>query len=417
LTRRRIVITGLGTINPSGRSVPEFWENCAAGYSAVRLVRNVDLGTYPIRIGGEVDLPPLPEEFPRKILRKTARFNILAFIAAHEAFVDSGLTAEEIAARSGRYGVVVGTGDGGVDFHHKSIAKVIRGELESVSAYYIVGHIPSTPSAFIASQFHFSGPNYSVNSACATSNHALGTAMMLIRCGLADVVLAGGTEAVVDQPGFAGFGNIGALSRRNDDPATASRPFDAGRDGFVLAEGAGVVCLEELEHARERGARIYAELKGFGFSCDAYDLVAPHPEGRGAVAAIDLAIADAGLNKDEIDLINAHGTSTPVGDLVECKALNRVFGADRLKRIPVHSTKSMTGHLIGASGAVQLIADIPALLRNVIHPSINVFEQDPQINFTVVKGGAWERPTRNVLSNNFAFGGQNAVVVISRFDG
>lgn len=413
---RRVVLTGLGTINPIAGDVPEFWKNLIAGKSGVRLARRTDLSDFSIKIAGEVDLPENITDFmPKKFVRRFGRFIVLAQIAATQALLDSGLDADQIGKDPGRFGVIMGTGDADAQNHFDMCRRIDRHGLDSVSPFYVVGIIPSTPSSYFAMHHNFQGPNYSINSACATSSHSIGTAAGLIKLGQADVMISGGTEAILNQAGFGGFGIIAALSCRNDSPKTASRPFDRDRDGFVLSEGAGALCLEELEHARKRGARIYAELTGYGFSCDAHDLVAPHPQGIGAAAAISNALAEAGLDKDRIDLINAHGTSTVLGDVAEARALHRVFG-DRAARIPVHSTKSMLGHTIGAAGSTEAIAAVQAIQQGVAHPSINLFEQDPEIDLNVIANQPREMRVDHVLSNSFGFGGQNAALVISRFE-
>ncbi len=412
----RVVITGLGTVNPLGHTVEEFWRNLAAGRSGVRLARNTDLSRFAVKIGGEVDLPDLEPYFPgknRKMPRRLDRFIIFSQIAATQAFKDSGL---DVSRAPHRFGAVIGTGDAGVGVQFANVSTVLHKGMESVSPFYVVGTIPNTAAGYMANEFGFHGPNFTVNSACASSNHALGIAAMMIKLGLADAMLAGGSEAVVNVMGFAGFGVIRALSERNDSPETASRPFDKDRDGFVLGEGAGILCLEELEHARRRGARIYGELSGWGFTCDAHDLVAPHPEGRGAVEAMRTALESAQIEPGDIDLINAHGTSTPLGDLSESRAIGKVFGA-RTPGIPVHSTKSMIGHLVGAGGGVEAIAGLLAVVKGVIHPTINQFEQDPEIRLHVVRNQAREAEVGHFLSNSFGFGGQNASVVISKFKG
>lgn len=410
----RVVITGMGTINPIGNNVHEFWDNLIAGKSGVRLAQHTELSDYHIKIGGEVDLPDLKDYFPKRYLtKKLDRFIVLAHIAAVQAFHDSGLDPEKAPHR---YGALIGTGDAGVSCQFKNISNVISDGMEAVSPFYVVGVIPNTPSGYFAKEYNFQGPNFSVNSACASSNHAIGLSAMMIKMGMADAIITGGSEAVVNVMGFAGFGVIGALSERNDSPETASRPYDKDRDGFVLGEGAGILCVEELEHAKKRGAHIYAELKGFGFSCDAHDLVAPHPEGRGAKAAMEGALNDAGYNKEDIDLINAHGTSTPLGDLAESKTIQSVFNA-HTNDIPVHSTKSMIGHLVGAGGGTEAIASILALEKGVIHPTINQFQQDPEINLNIVKNKPIEKKVNNILSNSFGFGGQNATIIISKYDG
>lgn len=408
---RRVVITGLGTINPLGATVKEYWENLAAGRSGVRQVQSVDVANYKTRIAAEIDLPDLSAYFPKKkSLERFDRYMIFAHVAATQAILDSGI---DIGAAPHRYGTIIGTGDAGIGSHHKGISTLISKGPNLISPFFLVNCVPNMASGFVSIQNHLEGPSFSVSSACATSNHALGLAAMLIKFGMADAMFAGGSEAVVQLPAFASFGIVNALSTRNDSPETASRPFDKERDGFVLAEGAGVLCLEEFEHAARRGAHIYGELSGFAFSGDAHDMVAPHPEGKGAAAAMEGALRNAGLNVSDIDLVNAHGTSTVLGDLIEAKAINHVFG-DLTKKIPVHATKSMTGHLIGAAGAIEAIASLMAIKRGIIHPTINQFEQDPEINLQVVRNEAREADVKHVLSNGFGFGGQNASVVLSR---
>jgi 3-oxoacyl-[acyl-carrier-protein] synthase II len=406
----------MGTVNPLGTSVKAFWSALLEGRSGVRTATRTDLTAHHVRIAGEVDLPDVSPHMSPKLSRRLGRFITLGQVAASQAWNDSGLETAHVERAPHRFGVIVGTGDAGNDVHYRMIRRIERtGSLGSVSPFYAVGVIPNMPPALFALEKGLRGPNFSVNSACASSNHALAVAALTIRSGLADVVFAGGTEGVVDVPGFAGFSIIGALSERNDDPATASRPFDRERDGFVLAEGAGILCLEELEHARRRGARIHAELSGVGFSCDAHDLVSPHPEGCGAEQSMRAALEDARLRPDQIGLVNAHGTSTPLGDVAEARAVERLFG-NGTGGVPVHSTKSMTGHLIGAAGAVEAIAGVLALREGVSHPSINVFEQDPEIRIEVIGDQPREGAVDHVLSNGFGFGGQNGTVILSRFD-
>jgi 3-oxoacyl-[acyl-carrier-protein] synthase II len=410
----RVVITGMGTINPLANTVNEFWDNLIEGKSGIRLVKHTDLSDFSVQIGGEVDYPDLSEYFPQKMLRRLDRFIIFGHVAATRAFKDAGFEPIDIEKAPHLYGAIIGTGDAGSGLHYRMFQQIQEVGMDHASPFYVIGVIPNMPPAYFSKENNFQGPNFSVNSACATSNHAIGTAASMIKMGLAEVMLAGGTEAVLNVAGFSGFGVIRALSTRNDSPETASRPFDKDRDGFVLGEGSGIICLEELEHAKNRGARIYAELKGFGFSCDAHDLVAPQPEGRGAVIAMNSALESASLNKESIDLINAHGTSTMLGDIAESKAINKVFG-DYTSSIIVHSTKSMIGHLIGAAGGVEAIASILAIEKGVIHPSVNIFKQDLQINLNIAADGPIEKKVRHVLSNSFGFGGQNASIVLSEF--
>ena len=409
----RVVVTGLGTINPIGNSVREFWDNLKAGKSGVRLISTVDVQNYHVRIAGEIDIPDVtPFGLTPKSVRRYDRYIILSHIAATQALKDSGLDPQ---AAPHRYGVIIGSGDGGSTAHDIQGEKIHRSGLRAASPLYLVNTIPNTATGYVAIMYNLQGVNFAVSSACATGNHALGIAAQLIRMGMADAILAGGTEACINRLGMACFGNIMALSERNDSPETASRPFDIGRDGFVLSEGSGVLCLEELEHAKKRGARIYAELTGTGFSCDAYDLVTPHPEARGATMAMQSALAEAEIPASKIDLLNAHATSTTIGDLSECRGIHNVFG-DHATKMMVHATKSMTGHCIAAASAVEAIAAIMAFAEGVVHPTTNQFERDPQIDLNVVTEPTEVR-VNHILSNSFGFAGQNAAIILSRFAG
>ena len=406
-----MVVTGLGTINPIGNTVPEFWENLASGRPGVRTITLLDVGDFPVRIAGEIDLPDLePWGLSRKLVRRYDRYMVLSAAAAAQALEDSGLDVERAPHR---YGAIIGTGDGGVTSHDVNTEKIHKSGMRAAAPLYLINAVPNMGSGFVAKLHNLQGPNFALSSACATGNHALGLAARLIQAGMADAILAGGAEAPINHLGLAAFGNIMALSERNDSPQTASRPFDRGRDGFVLSEGAAVLCLEELEHAASRGAQIYAELTGIGFSCDAYDMVAPHPEARGSVAAIADALRDAGIGPQEVDLVNAHATSTQIGDLAECVAMHRVFG-DLASTVPVQATKSMIGHTIAGAAAIEAVAALLAIHRGVVHPTINLFEQDPQIDLNVITETR-EQPVRHVLSNSFGFAGQNAVLVLSSF--
>jgi 3-oxoacyl-[acyl-carrier-protein] synthase II len=413
---RRIVITGIGTINPLGNTVFEYWDNLVKGKSGGRTLRNHDLSDYSIRIGAEVDLPDNMRDYfsSKKMIKRLDRYIQLGTIAGRQAVTDSGLEVEDAPDR---YGVIMGNGGGGLDTHYDNIGRIYNRGISTVSPFYIVSSITNTGSAFLSQECNLQGPSFGLSSACATSNHAIGVAAALIQLGMADAMFAGGTEAVANRPSIAAFGNIMALSARNDSPETASRPFDRGRDGFLMGEGAGMLCLEELEHAKKRGAKIYAELTGFGFTSDAHDLVAPHPDGRGASRAIRIAMEMAGVAPDEIDLINCHGTSTPTGDKAECVAINAAFGKERAESIPAHSTKSMIGHLIGAAGAVEAIAVLLAFERGTIHRTINQFERDPEINLNIVTETVSDAKVQHALSNGFGFGGHNASIILSRFSG
>ena len=409
----RVVITGMGTINPIGSSVAEFWENLVKGKSGVRRITSFPINGFSVQIAGEIDLPDVSPYFRnRKMARRLDRFVVLSQIAGDQAIRDSGLDVEK---SPDRYGVIIGTGEGGAGTRYFNTKKIVEEGMQATSPFFVLC-IPSTASGFFAMEWNLQGPCFSVNSACATGNHAFGVAASLIRMGMADAIFTGGSEAVINPTGLAAFGNIMALSERNDSPETASRPFDKGRDGFVLSEGAGVLCLEELEHAKRRGATIYAELTGYGFTSDAHDLVAPHPKSRGSARAIQNALESAHLNTDQVDLINCHAASTALGDLAESNAISAVF-KERAAKIPVHSTKSMTGHPLGAASAVEAIAVILAIQRGVIHPTINQFEQDPRISLNVVRNHPREGRVDHVISNGFGFGGQNAAVTLSRFTG
>lgn len=410
----RVVVTGLGTVNPLGNKVRDFWESLKSGKSGVRTIRNVDIDNYGIKIAGEVD-PPDPVEYfkEKKMAKRLDRYVVYGYIAGTQALRDSGL---EVAKAPERYGSLIGSGDGGVDSNLANVERIVTTGMQSTSPFYIINSIPSTGSGFFAQAWDLQGPCFSISSACATSNHAFGVAAMMIKMGLADAIFAGGAEAPVNKSGLCAFGNIFALSERNDSPETASRPFDVDRDGFVLGEGAGVLCLESLEHAKARGAKIYCELTGFGFSCDAHDLVAPHPDARGGAQAIRMALNNASVNPQDIDLINCHATSTPLGDKTEYLAVEQVLG-DYAREVPVHSTKSMTGHLLGAAGGVEAIAAVLAFEEGVAHETINQFNQDPEIKFSVIKDGPMELSPKHILANGFGFGGQNAAILFSKFEG
>ncbi|MBT3271847.1 MAG: beta-ketoacyl-[acyl-carrier-protein] synthase family protein, partial [Spirochaetales bacterium] len=408
----RVVVTGLGTVNPLGNTVKDYWDNLKAGKNGIRTIKNVEIDDYGIRIAGEVDPPDVSEYFKeKKMSRRLDRYVVYGYIAGTQALRDSGL---DVSKAPERYGSLIGTGDGGVDSNLENVSRIVKTGMHSTSPFYIINSIPSTGSGFFAQSWDLRGPSFSVNSACATSNHSIGVASMMIKMGMADAIFAGGAEAPVNKSGLCAFGNIFALSDRNDSPETASRPFDVDRNGFVLGEGAGVLCLEELEHAKKRGAHIYCEVTGFGFSCDAHDLVAPHPEARGGVQAITAALDGAGVAPNDIDFINCHATSTPLGDIAEYRATRLVFGED-IEKVPVQSTKSMTGHLLGAAGGIEAIAMIMAFEEGVIHETTNQFNQDPEIKFNVIKGRPLEKRATHALSNGFGFGGQNAAVVLSGF--
>ncbi len=333
----RVVVTGLGTINPIGNTVKKYWENLLIGKSGVRRARNIDLSDFAVKIAGEIDLPEdLTPYFKKKRMTKRLdRYIVLAHIAGVQALNDSGL---DIDKDPQRYGVIIGTSIGGLETKYINFLRMNELGIEHISPFYVVATITSMASGYLAKEYNLQGPNFAVNSSCATSNHAIGISSLLIKMGFADAMIVGGSEAVLSIPAFAGLHQLDILSKRNDSPETACRPFDRDRDGYVLAEGAGVLCIEELEHAKKRGAKIYAEITGFGFTHDAYDIAQPHPEGKGAAAALELTLQTAKINKSDVDLINAYGPSTISGDAIETQVINTVC-SNNASQIMIHSTK------------------------------------------------------------------------------
>jgi 3-oxoacyl-[acyl-carrier-protein] synthase II len=413
MSRRRVVVTGMGLVCPVGIGVEESWKALVEGRSGIAPVTHFDASTFPTRIAGEVKGFE-PERFmDRKDARRNDRFIQLALAAADMAVKDAGLDFDREDPT--RIGAIVGSGMGGlaeIEDTHKTLLE--RG-VRKVSPFFIPAIIINLAPGQIALRWGLKGPNFSPVSACATGNHSIGDAMMYIERGMADVMFAGGTEATITPLGLAGFCAARAMSERNDAPEKASRPFDKGRDGFVAAEGSGILVLEEYEHARSRGARILAELAGYGASCDANHVTAPAPEGEGGQRAMRMALADAGLAPEQVGYVNTHGTSTPQGDIAECQAIRRVFGGWADAGLLVSSTKSMTGHMLGAAGGAESVISVLALTRGVVPPTINVDEQDPECRLDVVPNAARERKLDAVLSNSFGFGGTNAVVAFKRF--
>ncbi|MBR3710291.1 MAG: beta-ketoacyl-ACP synthase II [Bacteroidales bacterium] len=412
---KRVVVTGLGAITPVGNNVKDFWQGLISGKNGVGAITRFDSTNYKTRFAAEVkDYDPL-NYFDRKDVRKYDLFAQFALVAAEEAVQNSHLTP--VNTDFDEVGVVLTAGIGGVTHFYNEVMEHAKGDgVPRFSPYYIPKMILNIPAGVISIKYGFRGPNFATVSACASSSHAIVSGFDLIRTGKATAVLAGGAEAGICEAGIGGFNAMHALSLRNDDPATASRPFDKNRDGFVMGEGGGCVVLEELEHALKRGADIYAELVGVGMSGDAYHITAPHPEGYGACLSMKRAIKDAGIDRTEIEHINTHGTSTPQGDLAEIVAVKKVFG-DHAYNISLNSTKSMTGHLLGGTGAVEAIATIMALHKGIIPPTINHFEDDPQIDpkldFTF--NTARKRDIRYALSNAFGFGGQNTSLLFKKY--
>jgi 3-oxoacyl-[acyl-carrier-protein] synthase II len=414
---RRVVVTGMGAVTPIGLTVDAFWDAMMAGVSGAAPIAAFDAEAFDTKFACELkDFDP-GNYLDRKIARRLDRFSQLALIAADQAVVDSGIEPDRLTEdEKDRVAVIFGSGIGGMKVFHEQVVTYHESGPKRLSPFFIPMLIPDIAAGQISIRHGFRGPNYCVVSACATGNNNLGDAFMLIQAGHADVAVTGGAEASVTEMGVGGFNALKALSTRNDDPTRASRPFDATRDGFVLGEGAGALILEELGHARARGARIYAEVAGIGMSADAYHITAPDPDGRGARAAMKAALLHAGIAPTDVDYLNMHGTSTPLGDIAETNAIKAVFG-EHAYRMNVSSTKSMTGHLLGAAGAVEAIAAILAVRNDRVPPTIN-FEHadaDCDLNYTFNKPEG--RPVRVALSNAFGFGGHNTTVAFRKFEG
>jgi len=412
MSRRRVVVTGMGLVSPVGIGVEESWQALVAGKSGIAPITHYDAATYPTRIAGEVKGFEPDKFMERKEARRNDRFIQFALAAADMAVKDAGIDfAKEDPER---VGVIVGSGMGGlatIEDTHKTLME--RG-VRKVSPFFIPAIIINLAPGQIALRWGLKGPNLSPVSACATGNHSLGDAMIYLERGMADVMIAGSTEATLTPLGLAGFCAARAMSERNDAPEKASRPFDRGRDGFVAAEGAGILVLEEYEHARRRGARIYAELCGYGASCDANHVTSPAPEGEGGQRAMRIALADAGLRPEQVGYVNTHGTSTPQGDIAECQAIRRVFGGWADGGLVVSSTKSMTGHMLGAAGGAEAVFAVKSLHAGLVPPTVNVDEQDPECVLDVVPNVARQVRLDAVLSNSFGFGGTNAVLAFRR---
>lgn len=411
---KRVVVTGIGAITPLGNNIPATWEGLKNGVSGSELITRFDTEKFKTRFACEVKNFDPKDHFDRKELRKLDLYSQLALVSVDEAMKDSGLDLEKID--QDKSGVIYGSGIGGIDTFLDEVRNFVCGDgTPRFSPFFIPKMISDIAAGHISMKYGFRGINYGIVSACATSTHALINAFNYIRLGKADVFITGGSEAAINPAGMGGFNSMQAISTRNDEYKTASRPFDGTRDGFVMAEGAGAIILEDLEHATKRGAKIYAELAGGGMTADAYHLTAPHPEGLGASKVMEVALEDAQMKPDEIDYINVHGTATPLGDISEALAILKVFG-DHAYKLNISSTKSMTGHLLGAAGAVESITSLLAMAHNTIPPTINFTTEDPKIdnklNFTFNK--AQEREVNSALSNNFGFGGHNASVIFRK---
>ncbi|PYK86743.1 MAG: beta-ketoacyl-[acyl-carrier-protein] synthase II [Verrucomicrobia bacterium] len=414
-TDRRVVITGLGAITPVGNNVETFWSNLKKGVSGIRKIEAFDTTDYDCQIGGEVrDFDPKPFFRNPKDIRRTDRFAQLALAAAKMALENSGIDLEKL--NRDRFGVIVSSGIGGLKTLEDQYTVLVTKGPSRNSPFTIPMLISNMASGLISMEYGLHGPNMCIVTACATSNNAIGESWRMIKFGDADIFLAGGSEASIVAIGLAGFSAMRALSTRNDEPERASRPFDRDRDGFVMSEGAGVVVVEELEHAKARGAKIYCELAGYGLTADAYHMTAPPPNGEGAARAMQLALEHARISADQVDYINAHATSTDIGDLCETRAIKKVFG-NHARKVSISSTKSMTGHLLGGAGGVEMAACALAIRDSVIPPTINLENPSEECDLDYTPNVAREKKVRVVLNNSFGFGGHNATLVATQFAG
>jgi 3-oxoacyl-[acyl-carrier-protein] synthase II len=409
--RRRVVVTGLGVISPVGNTVPEAWDAVLAGQSGITRVTRFDPSRLASQIAGEVKNFDVSKYLSAKEARRMDRFIHFGMAAGLQAWKDSGNTVTPATAE--RFGINFGSGMGGLPLIEEMHNELLKNGPRRISPFFIPGTIINMIAGNLSIMLGTKGPNLAIVTACTTSTHCLGEAAKSIRYGEAEVMIAGGAEATVTELAMGGFASARALSTRNDDPAGASRPWDKDRDGFVLGEGAGAVVLEEYEHAKKRGARIYSELVGYGVSSDAYHMTAPAEDGEGAFRCMNNALRDAGLNVDSVDYINAHGTSTPLGDIAETVAVKRFLG-DRAMKVAVNSTKSMTGHLLGAAGGIEAVFSILALVNQVSPPTINLQTPDPACDLDYVPNTARKMTIRTAISNSFGFGGTNGSLVFTR---
>ena len=413
MTKKRVVITGMGVISPVGTRVEPFWKSLVQGQSGIRPIVQFDSTGFDSRISGDVlNYDPLVY-FNSKDARNLSRFIQFAVVAANEAMAQAKLDVRAMPDPS-RVGVVIGSGIGSIYSAEEEYQKLIEKGPGRISPFFITRMIINEAAGQVSINSGAMGPCFAIATACATANNCIGEAMRMIQHGEVDVMIAGGTESATSRLGVGGFCALKALSKHNDEPAKASRPFDLNRDGFVMAEGAGVVILESLESAQARGVPILAELAGYGRTADAYHITAPHEEGLGALKAMEFAIKDAGMTPADIDYINAHGTSTKLNDQIETLAIKKVFG-EKAKRVPISSTKSMTGHLLGAAGAIELIACMMSIRDNMVHPTINYETPDPLCDLDYVPNKARPVNVNVALSNSLGFGGHNATLVVKRF--
>ena len=412
---KRVVVTGMGALTPLGNNVPEYWNGLINGVSGADMITLFDASKFRTKFACEIKNFQATDFLDRKEARKIDRFTQLALVVSDQAMTDAGLNKDNI--NPDRIGVVFASGIGGLITFQHEVTDFARGDgTPRFNPFFIPKMILDIAAGQISMRHNLRGPNFAVVSACASSTNAIMDAFNLIRLGKSDIIVTGGSEAVISEAGVGGFNAMKAMSERNDDPKTASRPYDKDRDGFVMGEACGILILEELEHAKARGAKIYCEIGGCGATADAHHITAPHPEGLGARNVMIVALDDAGMQANEIDYINTHGTSTPIGDGAEVKAITAVFG-EHAYNLNISATKSMTGHCLGAAGVIEAIASIQAVLTGIIPPTINHFtddpELDPKLNFTFNK--AQERKVRAALSNTFGFGGHNACVIVKEY--
>lgn len=411
--KNRVVITGMGVVSPVGIGKEIFWESLTAGKSGISQISRFDASQLPCRIAGEIkDFDPL-NYIDKKEARRMDRYTHFACAATQMALEDAGLDSGNI--NKDRVGVIIGSGVGGIETVEEQARVLFEKGPGRISPFFVPMMIANIAGAQVAINHGFRGPNYTTVTACASSTNSAGEAFKLVQNGEADIMVTGGTEAPIIMLAMAGFCSMRAMSTRNEEPERASRPFDKERDGFVMGEGAGIIILESLEHAQARGARIYAEVAGYGATCDAYHITATDPEGAGAAKAMERAIQDAGLTPKDLDYINAHGTSTPIGDISETLAIKNVFG-ESARQVAVSSTKSMTGHLLGAAGGIETIICALAIQNGIIPPTINYENPDPECDLNYVPNHSINREVNVAMSNSFGFGGHNATIVLKKFE-
>jgi len=411
VSKRRVVVTGLGILSPVGNTVSQAWENILAGKSGITRITRFDASTFASQVAGEVKDFDVTQFLSAKEARRMDFFIHYGMVAAMEAIKDAGIVVTEQNAE--RIGVNIGSGMGGLPMIEDTHTTYMEGGARKISPFFVPGTIINMVAGNISIMYGFKGPNLAMVTACSTATHCIGDSARMIEYGDADIMIAGGAESTITPLAVGGFSSARALSTRNDDPATASRPWDKGRDGFVMGEGAGILVLEEYEHAKARGAKIYCEVPGFGMSADANHMTAPCEDGSGAARCMHNALRVAGINADQVDYVNAHGTSTPLGDLAETKAVKLCFG-DHAGKLVVNSTKSMTGHLLGAAGGVEAVFSALSIHHQVSPPTINIFEQDPECDLDYVANTAREMKIDVALSNSFGFGGTNGTLVFRR---